>query len=418
MTAINLPVHSRLGPSGSYRWLNCVGSPNLIAKLGLTEEDGESEEAALGTVLHNITAECLLKDMEPWEFSGRTYKQAKWEFLITEAHTPLIEKNLNFVRDLFAQYEPMGAILHVETRVKSELDPEAYGTADIRIEVPGVCIIILDFKYGMVRVDPDDSQLKEYGYMSYEMRSPQMRGAGEPRIIELIIAQPRLPNPRDHFRKAKFTPKELEDWFVGVVVPAMRATRDPNAPLCMGEWCKFCPANTTAKCPAIFNEIKTLPVAAHPSSFTNEQIGKMKSLKPIFDKFFMGLDGEAMTRMRDRQEYIPGWKLVHKLGNRVWKDKVEIDDGKGGRIILTKEEYAAKHVGDKAYEPAKLKSPAQIEKLPGGNSMTSLFAFKPDTGITLAPDDDTREPAVGLMQRADAATAADMAAAVVADTVF
>jgi hypothetical protein len=83
-----------------------------------------------------------------------------------------------------------------------------------------------------------------------------------------------------------------------------------------------------------------------------------------------------------------------------------MDDGKGGRIIVTKEQYADQHIGANAYEKPTMRSPAQMEDLPGGKAMASLFAFKPDTGLTLAAEDDTREPAVGLMARADAAAAA------------
>ena len=296
----------------------------------------------------------------------------------------------------------MGAKLFAECRVHSDLDSEAYGTADIRIEVPGLCIIIIDFKYGMVRVDPDDSQLKEYGYMSYEMRSAEMRGAGEPRIIELIIAQPRLPNPKDHFRSHSTTPAVLEAWFIGDVITAMKRTRNPNAPLKMGPHCKFCPANTTGQCPAIRKDLEEIPLGAIPSVWTNEQIGRFKTMWPIYEKFKAGLDNEAMTRIRDLGQHIPGWKMVHKLGHRVWKDKVRLDDpnNPGQTIIISKDDYAQANIGDKAFSPRVLKSPAQVEDHPGGKAMTALFAFKPDTGLTLAAEDDTREAAVGLQARA------------------
>lgn len=406
MTAIPLqtPVHSRLGPSSAHRWLHCSGSPNLIAKLGLNSEDEGSEEAARGTVCHEISAECLLEDKEPWEFGGQVRKHGPYSFTVDGEMAAQIETCLAYVRSVFKQYEPMGAVMHVETRVYSELDPEAYGTADIRIEVPGLCIIIIDFKYGVVRVEPNDEQLKEYGYMAYERRGDKMRGAGEPRMIQTIIAQPRLPNPNDYFRDAKFTPKELEDWFVKTVIPGMQETRDPLAPLTMGDWCKFCPANTAGRCPAVFADVEALPVAAHPSTFTAAQLGELRKKKKTHEKFWAGIDKEVFSRMKDKGEQIPGAKLVHKQAHRTWKDKVQLDDpnNPGEVLIMSKDEYALQHIGEAAYEPASLRSPAQMETLPGGSAMTAIFAFKPDTGLTVADENDNREVAVGLMARAAA----------------
>ena len=73
MSTTALPQHSRLGPSSSNIWMNCDGSVNLRRKLNLPDDDG-TPEAALGTIQHEITAECLLKDMEPWEFCGQKRK--------------------------------------------------------------------------------------------------------------------------------------------------------------------------------------------------------------------------------------------------------------------------------------------------------------------------------------------------------
>ena len=74
----------------------------------------------------------------------------------------------------------------------------------------------------------------------------------------------------------------------------------------------------------------------------------------------------------------------------------------GSAIMKAVESALDAKYGEKAYEPAALKSPAQIEKLPGGKALIAKLAYKPDTGITLAPEDDNREPAVGLMARAAA----------------
>lgn len=402
-TVTGQPIHSRLGPSSAHRWMNCSGSVAVIAAHGLHEEDS-GEPAARGTVCHNIAAECLMTGKEAWEFAGKKYKEGEYEFTVDEDMTPEIEKTVAFVRALLKKYEPLGAIMYVEAEVRSTYDPEAYGTADIRIEVPGVLLIVLDFKYGFVRVEPTDEQLKLYGYYSYEMRGERMRGKGEPKEIQLYVAQPYLPNPNDHFRDFKTTPEALSSWFFEEVLFKMEDTRDPNALLTTGDWCHFCPANRNAKCPAIYKEIEALPLNAPLGGLSNEQIGDLRKAKKRIVKFLAGVDAEALIRLRMGHK-VPGAMLVNKTGHRVWHDKtlVEID---GKQITVKVEDLLAQQYGDKAYSKRELLSPAQIEELEGGKSLTARFAYKPDTGVTVADADDKREPVVGIMQRLDKQQAA------------
>jgi hypothetical protein len=46
--------------------------------------------------------------------------------------------------------------------------------------------------------------------------------------------------------------------------------------------------------------------------------------------------------------------------------------------------------GMDAYTVPKVKSPAQIEKMEGGNEFASKWAYSPDKGLTLAPESDKR----------------------------
>lgn len=390
--------HSMVGPSSAHQWMNCAGRNNFLKAHKLGEEES-SEPAARGTVQHEVSAECLTTGKDSWEFFGDIRKHESFSFEMDEDLIGDVESVLGFTRSKFQEYAHLGAIMYSETRVRSELDSQAYGTCDIRMEVPADRLIIIDFKFGFVKVDPDDEQVKLYGYYAYEMRSAMMRGKGEPKVIELWIAQPNLPNPAHHFRKYETTPKELEDFFVKTALPAMKATRDPNAPLTSGPWCKFCPANTSSKCPAVHKEIVSAPVNQPPDTLTNEEIGRLKTMKPVFDRFFLGLDLEALIRIRDRKETIPGWKMVHKLGDRVWKtDFTETIDG--NEVTIRTEDALIAKYGEKAKTAPKLKSPAQIEKLSGGKALAARLAYKPDTGMTLASEADAREPAVGLMARA------------------
>ncbi len=73
---------------------------------------------------------------------------------------------------------------------------------------------------------------------------------------------------------------------------------------------------------------------------------------------------------------IAGSKLVKSKSDRVWKDGAE--------------EELIRDYGDEAFDK-KLKSPAVVEKMPGGTATVRKYAYKPDKGMTVADVEDVRE---------------------------
>ncbi|HEY6021558.1 MAG TPA: hypothetical protein VIY48_17230, partial [Candidatus Paceibacterota bacterium] len=71
-----------------------------------------------------------------------------------------------------------------------------------------------------------------------------------------------------------------------------------------------------------------------------------------------------------------GSKLVKAKSDRVWKEEA---------LPALEEEF-----GDEAFDK-KVKSPAQVEKLPGGTELVRKYAYKPDKGFTVADVEDVRE---------------------------
>lgn len=397
-------VHSRIGPSSAKRWLNCAASVPFIVKLGAAANDDESEQAALGTVAHAVGAECLLTGSDAWEFAGREYAQGEFTFIVDEDMVLSVQTWVDFVRELMKKYEKHGAMLYVEKRVHSDYDEEAFGTSDTIIEVPGLLIIIIDFKNGFVIVEPNDPQLKLYAQYSYEQRSQAMRGDGEPKHgMELYIVQPRAPHPKGPIRKHTTNAVELEDWMMEEVLPKIGDTRNPDACFVVGDWCKYCPG--LGLCPATRKTMQELPLETPLDILPDEELGRLRKLKKVNTKFFEALDREALRRVKDEGRSVPGCKLVHKQGDRVFKASMLLkDEETEEEVTVTIEDHLKKVYGDDAYTEPKMKSPAQIEKLPGGKAITAMWAYKPDTGYTLADEDDTREPVVGLMQLLDQAT--------------
>ena len=96
---------------------------------------------------------------------------------------------------------------------------------------------------------------------------------------------------------------------------------------------------------------------------TETNIGK--GLAKVFDE-------EIFTRLRAGKQ-VSGWKLVAKKSDRVFKDDAPLDET----------------FGEAAYEK-KRKTPPAIEKLEGGKDFVKKYAYKPDNGVTVAPDTDAR----------------------------
>lgn len=377
------PVHSPRGASGAHRWMNCAGSVQLIAQL--VEKYGNvitktAAPAAEGTVAHAVGAECLEEGVDAWEHGGEDREADGWKFKVDEGMIDAVQQYLDFVT---AKVEHAGpnAILRVEFGMSSKLDPDAYGTADVTIYVPGDRIIIIDYKHGLgVVVEPTEEQLPYYGYLAYENRPDSMRGDGEPKVIELWIAQPRIPHPKGPFRQSVESPDRLTVWFEETVVPAMERTRDPEATLVLGEWCRFCDAKPY--CPAMRYEAMGFPVHGVPEAMTGEEVGSLIAKGKVIAKFLSDLEEEAYRRLLSGEK-VPGFKLVNKKSNRVWMN---------GAVPEINAKY-----GDEAYSDPKLLGPAGVDKLEGGKKFSKKWSHQPDLGLTMAPESDKREAASSLM---------------------
>ncbi|HBJ37404.1 MAG TPA: hypothetical protein DDZ51_22155 [Planctomycetaceae bacterium] len=275
--------------------------------------------------------------------------------------------------------------MYIEEDYEYSLDPEVFGKGDIRIVVPSHGIIIIDHKNGSgVMVEPDDSQLKMYGYMGFESTKEYL---GEIPVIEMWISQPRKPHKDGPHRSVYMTGEELTNWWLDTLLPALAAAREENALLKTGEWCRFCPAKMD--CPATKGEVDDVKIVGNVDTLSNEEIGRLMAKRAVIVKFLEAINAEGNARAK-KGEMIPGFKLVHQKGNRAWKDSMNEKDENGVEKKVTFAEAVVARFGKEAYEPQVLKSPPQIEKLVEGSRFVSKWAYTPQTGLTLAPDSDKR----------------------------
>lgn len=383
--------HSLRGASSAERWLNCEGSINLTEKLARDGmlESGSSRPAAEGTAAHLVLSTCLEDGSDAIEMKDIEIEVEHWLFIVDDEMVVSVQETLDWVRDRISRAKKEGfeAKLYIEKGLSSFLDEDAYGTADILLHIIGDRLIVVDFKYGRgVSVEPTSDQNAYYGYLGIEN---YIDDPASTIVVESWIAQPRIPHTDGTIRRHVTNCEELTDWWMDTVIPGIERTRNPNAPLTIGQHCRFCP--NRGHCPALKNETFEFPLGIDSNHLSDEELGAalvkldaLEALKPV-------LQAEALRRAR-QGDRIPGRKLVRKKANRVFKDTMALPspDDADEMIEVKLEDAATSEFGLDAYAEPKLKSPAQLSDLEGGKEFVSQWAFTPDNGLTLAGLKDKR----------------------------
>ncbi len=383
--------HSSRGASSAERWLNCAGSINLteaLARKGLINF-GSSRPAAEGTAAHLVLSTCLEDGSDAHEMADFEIVVEDWMFVVDKEMIDGVQECLDWVRARIAKAKKDGfeVKVYIEKGMSSFTDEDAYGTGDVLIYIVGDRFIVVDFKYGVhVVVEPTSDQNAYYGYLGIEN---YIDDPASIKVVESWIAQPRIPHPEGTIRKHVTNTEELTDWWFGTVLPGIAATRDPGAPLVIGQHCKWCP--NKGNCPALKSETFEFPMGIETTHLTNEELGEVLSkleailmLQPI-------MEAEALRRARSGDK-VPGRKLVRKKANRKFKEVMALPDpDDADEMVETKlEDAIMEQFGLDAYTDPKMRSPNQLEDLDGGSEFTAKWAYSPDKGLTLAKTSDKR----------------------------
>ncbi len=359
---MNQPLHSKRGASSAERWLNCPGSVELIAKLELPESEGEDYQRA-GTSAHAALCQCLREGLDAWELVGTVHEGVA---VLPEWVAPM-QVYLDTCRSLIT---PHGTTL-IETRISSDDHPDFYGTVDFA-HVADSLLNVVDYKHGEgIKVDAEaNPQVMYYAYGILQ-RYPEVR-----RVVMRIV-QPRHPlAAADPVSRWECSAEDLHTWAQEKLLPGMRTKSDELMP---GEHCRFCPAKLV--CPILVGmfEAACTADAGRVVELTNTQIGANFNCIAGVKQYIKALETVAFDRMMLGQD-VPGTKLVEKKADRVWKEKAAgIFQARFGPEAMTKPE---------------LLSPAQMEKIGAeAKELVKQWAYKPQTGLTLAPVSD-RRPAV------------------------
>lgn len=206
--------------------------------------------------------------------------------------------------------------------------------------------------------------------------------------------------------------KWLREWFVPFLQAATILTQEPDAALRAGEWCRWCPA--AFKCPELLKQTQTLArvdfagfvdtdaakatLTQRAAGLTDDEIAMVLRWTPIIDAWLRAVNAHAYEKLRGGG-VIPGYKLVTGRGRREWL-------GTSEETIAAL--FAAGLLSDEKdlYEPATLKSPAQLEQLSKeAKAAVKQVAVKRPGALTLTVESDRRNAQQPTSEFAGFATA-------------
>lgn len=389
-------THSILAPSGSSRWLRCVGALHLSK--GLPSLDAEHN--ASGSCSHWLGDWALTHpalDLSCWLGKEMTFgTNPPFKFTVDE-------ERLERVRAYVGQINREPGTLLVEQRLDTtpvlgvpnqeghadtiKLYPEGGVVKDEKL-LRGV-VSVHDFKDGHILVRAKDNfQLMIYlcaAMMQYSI-------VGEFEAFRGCIHQPKL----HHYDEWTYTREQLLA-FMDAIRPVAQLAYDlyysnvafdPAVHLTAGEvQCQWCPVR--GRCPERARYIISLfdPIITK-HEITNDTLGMIKGIEAQVRAALADYAAEAERRALSGSK-IPGQKLIKgRKGSRQWMDPVKA----AANMELT--------LGDAAYEPSVPISPTEAERLLKGGYKTlaaSVGVRQSEAPLKLVPEDDPH-PEVILSQ--------------------
>lgn len=402
--------HAELPASGAERWINCPASVREEKK---EPPKGSSKYARQGTAAHFILEHSLLEKVDAEHFIGRKVatiideqgetdgaEGAVWAddkewrkckakdnfevYTVDREMVDAVQLALDAVRD-----DPFDDGMAVQTEVYSsldEVDERIGGTADVHRQCIDGWIDLFDYKHGagVVVEAKGNLQLKIYALGLVMTRYPMCHG------VRANIIQPRAPHVDGPVRSESWTKKELEAFKEELRSTVAKIDLD-DPPYKAGKWCRWCSA--AYRCPELRREAQQAAVVDFedydvrlpdtPSD--NDHLSRVLKWAPIVDAFIKACEGAALRELQHGRS-VAGFKLVRKKTNRAFS----VDEAE---VVKTMVIDGGVKKADCYGEP-KLKSPAQMERLgKAAKAAVAKITFKPQGGITLAPENDPR-PAV------------------------
>lgn len=380
------PAHSPVGGSAASRILKCAGSVNQSKGAEDPEDDTFS---APGQAAHSLAEACLLSGVEPWELIGEDIPTDTIKVPVDKEMADAVATYLNWINSEFPDRNQGNTWVERKFYCPT-IHPLFFGASDfVHLRQAERKLDIADYKHGAGIVVEVENNAQGMYYAAGVLEDLKLWDDVDE--VTIHIVQPRAFHFDGPIRSWTIKTEELVTWLEDKMVPGIKkalVSRDTTP----GEHCRFCPARFN-KCPGIWDVVAKLEkimakamekgmgdLEKGAAALTSEEIGQLLTLGEVF-KIARTAAVKTGTARLNAGHVIPGWKLSPARANRVFKEGADKE--------------ALKVFGDKALTEPKIKSPAQIEEMPGGKAFTTRWAYKPDAGLTLTEAGDPR-PAVNV----------------------
>lgn len=362
--------HSKIvGGSTAKRVINCPGSVALVAKM---PPQAESKYAAEGTMLHACVDELLADEVS----QPVTFRRLVDKYNLTEEQSD----KLDFCSKALDEIDPHGKMQYVqEVQVEfegvKELDG-VFGNADLVGRI-GARAIILDWKFGDgVMVEAEENEQGMFYAAAAKKTSSLYWALNRTSEVEIVIVQP------PHVRRWVTTWRRI-DQFERDLVAAVKLSQRPDAPVEMGDHCRWCTAKPI--CPKMSGAIDRVTHTAL-ATVDPDQLSQALALADRLEGFIADARKLAQERL-EKGMAVPGYKLVPKRGTRQWVKPAEVEHQLIAlglpRDQVVKEEIISPAQAEKVLKKSKLALPDDL-------------VVAVSSGNTLAPESDPR-PAVVLI---------------------
>lgn len=380
--------HSRFAPSASKRWIMCPGSIQLSAKF---PDKPDTEYSREGTGAHDLAALCLKEGVDAKTYHGKEFNG----FIADDGMCEAVQVYLEEVW----KHAGVGQVFRVEQKVDlSWLHPGMYGSSDAYIYArEKKKLTVLDYKHGVgVPVDAEwnpQAMIYALGAM-HRLWEEEVKALGKVVSllqmvdeIEIVIVQPRWRIEEERIKSWSVSSRDLIYWGIHILKGAAAACEEENAPLRAGSHCQFCPA--LAGCPAQAERAMQIakttfadPVLPRPEDMTGQDIARVMEVAGML-KTWVDEVKEYAQRQMELGMKIPGFKLVAKKANRGWAD-----EGEAAKVL---EGFLGDGAWKKELLSVKQAEDALKKKMKDGPKQIEHLWSKPDTGLTIAPEDDRRK---------------------------
>ena len=357
--------HSKIvGGSTAKRVINCPGSVALVAKM---PPQVESKYAAEGTLLHgcmeHILADSTLEAVAK-RFDLTDEQVAKLDFCVKALDEIDPAQEMTFAQEVEVGF--------------GDLLPGVFGNADL-VGKLGNRTVVLDWKFGdgvMVEAEESDQGLF-YAAAARRTLPWAVEGTTE---VEIIIVQP----PRV---SRWVTTWERVERFERDLVNAVKIASKTDAPLSIGDWCRWCTAKPV--CPLMTGEIERME-HGRLAALAPEELGRALALADRLESFIEEARKLSLARLEKGLD-VPGYKLVPKRATRKWASEAQatqvlLDMG----LDIRKTELMSPAQAETALKKSKLALPDDL-------------VVAVSSGNTIAPESDPRPAVVLIGERLKAA---------------